>query len=226
MFGALRLLSRQSHGLLDGNRHPLFGQGRDDEGALLRTLTDAEVIAACAVDPERFREIFERHYVAILAYLRRRIGTDLADDLAVDTFVVAFHRSNDFDLAHESARPWLFGIATNLLRHHRRTERRQLLAYARAGRDPTATVDPGLDAVDRRLDGMAVAPILAEALAGLPARYRDVLLLFAWGDLSHEEIAAAIGVPVGTVRSRLSRARRRIRELLIASGQVFSDDHG
>ncbi len=142
----------------------------------------------------------------------------LADDLAQETFAVAFERRSSFNPSHESARPWLFGIAGNLLRHHGRTERRQLLAYARSGVDPAS--DPGFEAAEDRVDAGALGPALARALASLRHRDREVLLLHAWADLSYEEIARALGVPVGTVRSRLFRARRRIRKRLGEIGQV------
>jgi RNA polymerase sigma-70 factor (ECF subfamily) len=111
----------------------------------------------------------------------------------------------------------LFGIATNLVRHHVRGERRRLIAYARTGVDPV--FQPDMDAVDSRVDAGALGPRLALGLASLRAAERDVLLLYAWADLGYEEIAQALSIPVGTVRSRLHRARRRVRELLEAGGQ-------
>ena len=190
---------------------------------MLRTSTDAEIIADCAGDPDRFREIFERHYGPILAYARRRVGSQIAEDLAVETFAVAFRRLASYDLQQADARPWLFGIATNLLRHHLRTERRQLIAYARSGVDPASATDPGFDAAEERAQAGHAGAILALALAHLRAQERDVQLLYAWADLTYREIADALRIPVGTVRSRLSRARRRMRELLDANGQVLGE---
>ena len=191
---------------------------------MLEISTDAHIIAACDEEPDRFRELFERHFAATLGFLRRRIGPQIAEDLAIETFAVAFGRRGSYDPRQASARPWLFGIATNLLRHHRRTERRKLLAYARTGVDPDLAPDPGYEAAEARMEAQAAGPALALALASLRADERDVLLLYAWADLSYAEIADALGVPVGTVRSRLSRARTRLRELLAASGLPLGVD--
>lgn len=181
---------------------------------------DSAVIAASLVDPAAFGAIFDRHYAHINRYLARRVGPALADELAAETFVIAFRSRGRYDRSAADARPWLFGIAANLARRHWRTERRRLRAYARSGIDPVG--DESAE-VDSRLDAAAAGPQLAAALASLSGRDREVLLLFAWADLSYEEISAALAIPVGTVRSRLSRARARIRELLAPSGQLAVD---
>jgi RNA polymerase sigma-70 factor (ECF subfamily) len=166
------------------------------------------------VDPEiaDFEAVFEEHYAAIHAYLRRRVGVVDADDLAAETFVRAYQRRASFEGARGNVAPWLFGIASNLLQHHWRRERRQLRAYARTGVDPLAL--PDSDASDDRLDAQRSGPAIARALAALPGVERDVLALHVWADLSHAEIAAALGVAEGTIRSRLYRARKRMREQL------------
>lgn len=187
------------------------------EDGLLDTLTDAAAITASLHDPARFEVVFLRHFGAIHRYLHRRAGRELADDLAAQTFAVAFANRARFDPAQVDAGPWLYGIAGNLLRTHRRTERRQLLAYARTGIDPVAPDE--VSTADERLDAAASAPRMARALAALRDDDRDALLQFAWADLTYEQIATALDVPIGTVRSRLARARRRVRELLDASGQ-------
>ncbi len=179
--------------------------------------TDSDVINASRSDPERFRLIYERHYTAVHGYLQRRVGTDLADDLAADVFVQAFGARERYDLARASAAPWLFGIATNLLRHHWRRERRQLRAFARTGVDPLTSE---VEAAENRIHAARLAPVLARALASLRRGERDVLLLHVWADLSQAEVAEVLELPEGTVRSRLSRARRRMREQISASGQV------
>ncbi|OGO52058.1 MAG: RNA polymerase subunit sigma-70 [Chloroflexi bacterium RBG_16_69_14] len=184
--------------------------------------TDAEVIAASRVEPVRFAAVFDRHYDAVHRYLARRVGGDLADDLAAETFTVALGARGRYDTAHADARPWLFGIATNLLRHHHRAEVRRLRAYARLDRE--ADQEDGLGGVDARLDAALAGPAIAEALMSLSAGDRDALLLLAWADLRYEEIAVALRIPVGTVRSRLHRARSRLRELLGDSGQYVGDD--
>jgi RNA polymerase sigma factor (sigma-70 family) len=196
----------------------------DERGSMLEISTDAHIIAACDQNPERFRELFERHFPATLAFLRRRIGPDMAEDLAIETFALAFRRRESYNGAQANARPWLLGIANNLLRHHRRAERRKLLAYARTGIDPDLAHDAGFEDAEARIQAQSAGPTLALALANLRTAERDVLLLYAWADLTYTEIGYALGVPVGTVRSRLSRDRGRVRELLAASGQVLNED--
>jgi RNA polymerase sigma-70 factor (ECF subfamily) len=181
-----------------------------------REPSDGEIIAASADDGALFGVVFDRHFPRIHRYLARRVGSALADELAAETFVAAFRVRQKFDLAATDARPWLFGIAANLVRRHWRAERRQLRAYARTGLDP---VGDELTDAERRVDAAAQAPRLAAALASLSRADREVLLLFSWAELSYEEIAVAVAIPVGTVRSRLSRARRRMREALEASAR-------
>jgi RNA polymerase sigma-70 factor (ECF subfamily) len=181
--------------------------------------SDAQIIAASRVEPLVFGVVFDRHYDAVHRYLARRVGSDLADDLAAETFTTAFEVRRRYDTAHPDARPWLFGIATNLVRHRRRGEARRLRAYARL--DRPADPDGGFGGVEARLDAGRAGPAIADALNRLSAGDRDVLLLFAWADLHYEEIAVALRIPVGTVRSRLHRARRRVRELLGDSGQYL-----
>lgn len=163
-------------------------------------------------EPTRFGEVFERHFRAVYGYLARRVGAQLAEELAAEAFTQAFRQRGRFDPAREDARPWLFGIAANLVRRHHRDERRRLMAYARTGLDPVVLDET--DEVDSRTDADAIGRQLALALASLRSSEREVLLLYAWAEFSYQEIAEALGMPVGTVRSRLSRARRRLRGLL------------
>ncbi len=142
----------------------------------------------------------------------------------METFVVAFRSRDAYNLQEGSARPWLFGIATNLLRHHRRSEARRLHAYARTGRDPLVGPDHRFEEAEDRAVAERAEPAVAAALAALRPHERDVLLLYAWADLTYAEIAAALAIPVGTVRSRLARARRKVRELLAAAGQLGDED--
>jgi RNA polymerase sigma factor (sigma-70 family) len=173
---------------------------------------DGAVIVESLAEPTRFAAIFDRHYGAIYAFVARRVGAELAADLAAETFARAFAGRRRYRTEmNSSARPWLFGIALNLLRHHHRTEARKLRAYARTGVDSVLDATPD---VERRVDAEAAGPRLAAALAELRPAERDVLLLFAWADLPYADIAEALGLEVGTVRSRLSRARDRVRELL------------
>ena len=183
--------------------------------------SDAEVIAASLERPEAFGAIFDRHATALHRYLVRRVGVEAADPLLGDLFRVAFEKRHTFDRARSDARPWLYGIASRLLAHHRRGEARRLAAMARlAGVDAAR---PGADdRAEARIDAQRRWLPVAAAVVGLPDGERHALLLFAWEELTYEEIAAALDVPVGTVRSRLNRARRRLRELPAVNGR---DDH-
>lgn len=176
-----------------------------------RPALDSDAISASAATPADFAAIFDRHFDAIHAYLQRRIGRDLADELAAETFLIAFDGRARYDVSRPDARPWLFGIATNLLHRHHRRELRQLRAYAKSAADP---VLDAFDGVDARIDASVARRELIDALADVPPEELDALLLFAWADFSYAEIGEALEIPIGTVRSRLSRARARIRAAL------------
>jgi RNA polymerase sigma factor (sigma-70 family) len=173
---------------------------------------DSDAISASAATPADFAAIFDRHFDVVHAYLQRRVGRDLADELAAETFLVAFDKRDRYDVSRPDARPWLFGIATNLLHRHRRHELRQLRAYARSAADP---ILDAFDGVEARLDASSLRRELVDALTRVPAEELDALLLFAWADFSYGEIAEALEIPIGTVRSRLSRARTRMRAELV-----------
>ncbi|MCW2502001.1 MAG: hypothetical protein JWO79_285 [Actinomycetia bacterium] len=175
-------------------------------------LADSAVIAQSAADPERFAEIFDRHAQAIHRYLARRIGDEIANDLVAEAFLVAFRRRGSYDTSQPDSRPWLYGIATNLLHRKRRAEVRQYRALARTGVDPVSGGDE--DAVLARVAAVTVTRRLGAALAALSQGERDVLLLVAWEELSYDEVAQAMSIPVGTVRSRLHRGRKRLRAAL------------
>jgi RNA polymerase sigma factor (sigma-70 family) len=184
----------------------------DNPGHWEAATHDTELIAASLVEPARFAELFDRHFPAIHRYLRRRVGAELADDLAAETFTQAFARRRHYQAGQSDAVPWLYGIAGNLLRQHARTEERRLRAYARAVGEPDS-YDPGDDVVDR-VYAIAAARRAAAALADLPADQREVLLLHAWGELDGAGIALALDLPPATVRSHLHRARLRLRRAL------------
>jgi RNA polymerase sigma-70 factor (ECF subfamily) len=170
---------------------------------------DADVITASLERPERFAVVFDRHAPQIHRYLARRLGGQVADDLMGETFLIAFGGRARYDPAFPSARPWLYGIATNLVGQRRREEAREYRLRAALG--PPADQDCHADRVAERVAAQAMTGRLAGALAVLARRDRDVLLLIAWEGLSYEEVAAALGIPPGTVRSRLNRARRKVR---------------
>jgi len=173
---------------------------------------DARVIEQSWTQPERFAAFFERYFSQIHQYLAGRVGGKTADDLAAEVFVVAFAQRQRYDLARGCARPWLYGIATNLIGTHWRQEQRRYRALARADARQVSPSDE--DLVADRVSASAVGPALAAALAALEAGDRDVLLLVALADLGNREVAQALGIPYGTVGSRLNRARKRLREAL------------
>jgi RNA polymerase sigma-70 factor, ECF subfamily len=173
---------------------------------------DASVIARSRHEPEVFSALFTRHAASIQRYVTRRIGPDAADDVVAETFLLAFLQRETYDQARAQALPWLYGIATNLIGRHRRDEIRLYRALARTGVDPVTA--PFTDRVDSIVTAGMARRQLADALARMPAGYRDPLLLTSWGDLSYEETALALGIPIGTVRSRMSRARARLRRML------------
>lgn len=162
-----------------------------------------------------FDAAFEAEFASLHRYVARRLGASAADDLAAETFAVAFRNWDRLD-PERPVRPWLYGIAANLMRHHWRNERRMLRAYARTGVDP---VLPEEDDAVERADADARHRGLATALAGLRRDEREILLLHAWAELSDSEIAEALAVPLGTVKSRLSRAREKLRNRLGEVGQ-------
>jgi RNA polymerase sigma-70 factor (ECF subfamily) len=177
---------------------------------------DAAIIEDSLLDPEGFGVVFDRHAPYIHRYLARRLGPEIADDLTAETFLIAFRRRHRYDLSRPDARPWLYGIATNLVGQHRRDEAHRL-RLRRAAIVPDSGETCHADRVAAVVTAQAARDALTAALATLSPPDRDVLLLIAWEQLSYEEVAAAVGIPVGTVRSRLNRARKKIRQALRGS---------
>ncbi|WP_031521476.1 RNA polymerase sigma factor [Streptomyces sp. NRRL F-5123] len=181
-------------------------------------------------EPEAFAGLYDRHAAGLHRYVTRRLGADLADDVVGETFLIAFRRRERYDMSRPEARPWLYGIAANLISRHHRSEQRAYRAWARTGADPVArSFTPDTDAVEGRVTAQASGAALAAALRSLSQGDRHVLLLIAWADLSYEEVATALGIPLGTVRSRLNRARRKMRAALPGIDPQLTpegDDHG
>ncbi len=164
-----------------------------------------------------FEEVFDRHYNAVRLYAQRRLGTVDGEEIAAATFEHAFRQRARFDTdSFSSARPWLLGIANNLVRRHLRREdvrrRHPPLSIAVEESQP----EPTLDA----LAAAAVAPSIWAALDQLSEGDRETFLLLAQSEITYAEAADALGIPIGTVRSRMNRVRRRMRELLMAAGAI------
>ncbi len=171
--------------------------------------------------------IFQRHAAEIGRYVTRRLGRDLAEDVVADTFLAAFRQRGDYDLSLPDSRPWLHGIAANLIRRCYRDEERQLRALERTGVDPVT--ESAADLAEARLAAIQTSRAVAGALAGLNPAQRDVVLLVTWAELTYDQVAEALGVPEGTVRSRMNRARSRLRIALASTGEAANegkDDDG
>ena len=168
-------------------------------------MSDAELIQSSLVDGRAFAVIFDRHFRAIFRFLRGRVGRQLAEDLASETFVVAFGRRHSYDLSREDARPWLYGIAVNLLREYRRAEERRLRAYARV---------PADSGQHRTSLASTLDSSVSAALLELTQEERNLILLLTWADLTYEQLGDALDLPVGTIRSRVSRVRSKLRDRL------------
>lgn len=180
----------------------------------VRGSDDASVVARSVQDPDQFAAIYERYFVEIYRYVAGRLGRDVADDLAAETFLIAFRKRDRVDPARGRVRPWLYGIATILVGQHRREETRRYRALARVGRRLPASAESHDERVADAIVAERLGRQLATTLAGLGQGDRDVLLLAAISELSHEEIALALDIPCGTVGSRLNRARRKLRTAL------------
>jgi RNA polymerase sigma-70 factor (ECF subfamily) len=167
--------------------------------------SDAQ-LARAADDPAAFTPLVEKYSTALHGYFARRTR-GAADDLLAEAWLQAFAARRTFDPSRGSARGWLFGVARNVLAAHvRRSTRAEAL--------PGERVSDPWQAVDERLDAAALAPALRRALAELPALEREMVLLVSWEQLTPAEAAAVVGIPAGTARSRLHRARSRLRERL------------
>lgn len=176
---------------------------RDDTAVLLRSRTE----------PDCFAVLFERYFADLHGYSSRRLGGTGGDDVASETFLIAFRGRTQFDPTRGTVRAWLYGIATNLIRMRQREEAQGYRAHGReAGRRPIESAYE--ERATDRLAAAAAGTRIVAALADLTVADRDALLLVVWGGLAHEEAAAALGIPVGTVGSRLHRARRQIRAAL------------
>lgn len=170
---------------------------------------DNEVIERSAREPAAFAVLFDRHAISVYRYVAQRLGDHAADDVMSETFLVAFERRSSYNLEFADARPWLLGIATRLMRKYARLE---AVAWKGLAADLAAQVVPDfVEQVGSRVDAERLTQRLGKALRALSADDRDTFLLYAWGELSYAAIAEAMEVPVGTVRSRLNRTRRRLR---------------
>jgi RNA polymerase sigma-70 factor, ECF subfamily len=174
---------------------------------------DAELWRAAETNPEAFGELYQRHARAVFAFCARRTGDlALAEDLTSVVFLEAWRRRRSVALTGASALPWLLGTANNVVRNQRRSLRRHRAALLRL---PTDGATPSRDdeAIDR-IDAQRTLAAALRAVDRLPAKQQDAVNLVLWSGLSYEEAALALGVPIGTVRSRIARARTTLGESL------------
>jgi RNA polymerase sigma-70 factor (ECF subfamily) len=163
-------------------------------------------------DPTSFGVLFERHARSVYNHCFRRTASWAdAEELMSAVFVEAWRRRRDVRPINGSALPWLLGVANNLLRNHQRSLRRHRAALSRLP-TPGHQPDPADDVAGRLADEQAMRRVLAD-VERLPPRHQEVLALCAWAELTYQEAAEVLDVPVGTVRSRLARARARLVEL-------------
>jgi RNA polymerase sigma-70 factor (ECF subfamily) len=169
------------------------------------TVSDESLFRASARGEQAaFAELYERHARTIYNYLFRRLADwSEAEDLTAVVFLEAFRRRREVVVAEGKLLPWLYGIATNVLRNRRRALWRHRALVERLASEPR-TRAPDIAA---RTEAATQMRSVLERVAGLPRRQQDVVALCLWSGLSYEEAATALGVPVGTVRSRLARAR-------------------
>jgi len=187
--------------------------------------SDSEVIVASLADPQLFAAIFDRHHVSIFRYLTRRLGAASAEDLTSEVFIRAFDHRSKFRRERESARPWLFGIARNVLMNEQR--RRSADRSTAVGDVRDAVLDPA-DAVAWAVDAQRYVAEsgLVQTIADLHPDIRETLYLFVFAELSYNEIAETLDVPLGTVRSRLGRARAAIREQTPPPARSMGSEEG
>lgn len=181
-------------------------------------LSDAQVIESSLDEPDAFGLIFERYRDDVFAFVAKRLGRQVAVDITADVFLRALRIRSTYDLSRPNARPWLYGIASNLIgdslrkrsvrRRHRTTAATRLLA-------------PVSDPYDQALSDIRsrqLGPAITSALGELAEPQRAALILFAVDGLSYPEIAEHLDVALGTVKSRVSRAKQDMRSRLSRLG--------
>ncbi len=176
-------------------------------------MDDADLLRASLTDAELFSVVYHRHAAVLFSFASRRLGRELAEDVVADAVLAAFRVRHRYDWERRNARPWLLGILVREISDHRRSERSRYRALSRTAVEREGQDGPA-DRVASQVVAASVRIPLASALPGLARRDRDVLLLVAWADLSYQEVADALQIPLGTVRSRLNRARRQVRAAL------------
>lgn len=188
----------------------------------LGSATDADLwTRALTEDPEAFGAIFDRHLRSIHRFCARRTGSaDTADDLVSIVFLEAWRCRHRVQLQHESALPWLYAVARHTVAHRVRSEFRHRKALSRI---PIESVPDPAEEVAGRIDGQRRLSDVEQAFRRLKPDDQDVIALCVWDGLEYAEAAIALEIPIGTVRSRLSRARARLASLVDPAAPTSKD---
>jgi RNA polymerase sigma factor (sigma-70 family) len=185
-------------------------------------VSDGDLVSIATKDPDAFGELFRRHSRAVYAYCARRTGDlHLAEDLTSVTFLEAFRRRRTLQLSGTSALPWLLGVANNVTRNAERSLRRYRSALGRVSPPPN-----DISAEEVALEHVAAQDALAratEALRQLSTAEQEIVHLVLWSNLSYADAASSLGIPVGTVRSRLASARQKLAASSV--NPTFSREH-
>lgn len=186
-------------------------------------VSDSELIRASLGEPDCFALVFDRHFSSVFRFVGASVRRDHVADISSEVFVRAFEQRSRYNLAYRSARPWLLGIASNLIADHYRKQAREDRAYRRASATAAGSQDFE-NGTSERVDAEMSSPLLRKALEALRPEDVSIVVLFAVEQMTYREIASALGIPEGTVRSRLSRARVRLRNFIEASGELKLDE--
>ncbi|MEV6036381.1 RNA polymerase sigma factor [Nonomuraea sp. NPDC052116] len=175
-------------------------------------MEDVTVVERSMDNPDLFALLYDRYFHELYRYLAARLGSEHVEDMVADAFLIAFNGRGAFDSDRGTVRSWLYGIATNVVARHRRREGRRLNALSKVPAEDSA--DGHEDRVTSQLAAEASRPELVRGLKGLAKGDRDAVFLLVFGGLGYEEIATALDIPVGTVGSRINRARKKLRTAL------------
>jgi RNA polymerase sigma factor (sigma-70 family) len=187
----------------------------------LSEAADSELLAMAGSEPEAFGELFKRHSRSVYAYCARRTGSlDQAEDLTSVVFMEAFRRRRKLHLSNASALPWLIGVANNVVRNADRSLRRYRSALDRIP-VPANAMSSEKDAMERLGAQEALAGAL-EAISALTQGEQDVVLLVLWSEFTYADAATALGIPIGTIRSRLASARAKFKDSAPATSTTIT----